>query len=288
MAATILVTGATGNIGLDVFQQLTALNLPVAAAVRDPDKARHILGATAELIPFDFKNPATYSPALQGIKRLFLMRPPDIADVKTYVRPVIEAAKQAGVEHIVFLSLLGVENNPIVPHYTIEKDLMASGIAWTFLRASFFMQNLNTTHRAEIRDEDVLMMPAGYGKTSFIDGRDIAAVAVKALTENGHQNKAYALTGSRAFSYFEVADILTEVLGRKITYRNPSIIAFARRMKANGNPWAFVLVTTALYTTARLGMAAKVAPELERLLGRPPITLPQYAHDYQQMWMPSV
>ena len=163
---------------------------------------------------------------------------------------------------------------------------MASGMAWTFLRASFFMQNLNTTHRVEIRDENMLMMPAGHGKTSFIDGRDIAAVGVKALTESEHENKAYALTGSEALDYFTVADMLTKTLGRKITYRNPSIIAFARRMKAQGNPWAYVLVTTALYTTARLGMAAKITDETEPLLGHSPIQMRQYVEDYKQAWMP--
>jgi len=286
MTSTILVTGATGNIGLDVFNELSAKALHPIAAVRNPNKARATLGDKANLIPFDFKNPETYKPAFQGIKKLFLVRPPDIADVKTYVRPVIQAAKNAGVEHVVFLSLLGVANNPVVPHYTIEKDLMASGMTWTFLRASFFMQNLNTTHCAEIRDENMLMMPAGHGKTSFIDGRDIAAVGVKTLIESGHENKAYDLTGSEALDYFSVADLLSKTLGRKITYRNPSIIAFARRMKAQGSPWAYILVTSALYTTARLGMAARIADETEQLLGRPPTRMCQYIKDYKQAWMP--
>lgn len=286
MTAPILVTGATGNIGMDVFQQLDALGVPAAAAVRNPQKARITLGEAAALVPFDFKDTATYAPALEGVERLFLVRPPDIADVKQYVRPVISAARQAGVEQVVFLSLLGVENNPIVPHYTIEKDLMASGMAWTFLRASFFMQNLSTTHRAEIRDENRLIMPAGNGRTSFIDGRDIAAVAVKALLEDGHENKAYPLTGSEALTYFEVADILTAVLGRQITYTNPSTITFARRMKSLGHPWGLVLVMTALYTTARLGMAAKVTPDLEVLLGRAPVSLRQFAEDHRMAWMP--
>ena len=285
MHTTILVTGATGNIGLDVFKQLVARGVPATAAVRNPDKARLVLGQDAALVTFDFKTPETFAPAFAGMKKLFLMRPPDIADVKTYVRPVITAAKAAGVEHIVFLSLLGVENNPVVPHYTIEKDLMASGMVWTFLRASFFMQNLSTTHRDEIKNENGLIMPVGHGKTSFIDGRDIAAVAVNALTEAGHENKAYALTGSEALDYFTVADMLSDTLGRKITYRNPSIIAFARRMKAKGNPWAYVLVTCALYTTARLGMAAKITDETAQLLGRPPISMKQFVQDYRMEWM---
>jgi uncharacterized protein YbjT (DUF2867 family) len=286
MASTILVTGATGNIGLDVFKRLTSMGLSPAAAVRNPDKARDVLGSETNLTPFDFKDPTTHAAAFQGIKKLFLMRPPDIADVKTFVRPVIQTARAAGVEQVVFLSLLGVDNNPIVPHHTIEKDLMASGMAWTFLRASFFMQNLNTTHRAEIKDENSLFMPSGHGKTSFIDGRDIAAVGAMSLAEKGHENKAYALTGSEALDYFNVADIFTGVLGRKITYLNPSVFTFARRMKAKGNPWAYVLVTSALYSTARFGMAAKITDELERLLKRPPIQMRQYVEDYRAMWMP--
>lgn len=286
MRSTILVIGATGNIGLEVFNELSTKDIQPVAAMRNPDKARAILGDKANLVPFDFKNPATYKPAFQGIKKLFLVRPPDIADVKTYIRPVIQAAQDSGVEHVVFLSLLGVEKNPIVPHYTIEKDLMASGMTWTFLRASFFMQNLSTTHCAEIRQENMLMMPAGKGKTSFVDGRDIAAVGVKALIESGHENKAYDLTGSEALDYFTVADLLSKTLQRKITYRNPSIIAFIRRMKAQGNIWAYTLVTSALYTTARLGMAAKITNETEQLLGRSPIRMCQYIKDYKKAWMP--
>lgn len=125
-----------------------------------------------------------------------------------------------------FLSLLGAEHNRVVPHYKIEQYLIHAGLADTFLRARFFMKNLNTTHRAEIQQRNEIVVPAGKGKTSFIDVRNIAAVAALALTETGHANQAYDLTGSEALDDDEVAAILSQALGRPITYREPSLFQF--------------------------------------------------------------
>jgi len=150
------------------------------------------------------------------------------------------------VEHVVFLSLLGAEQNPVVPHRWIEWTLLRSGMDRTFLRPSFFMQNLVTTHRADLRDRDEIFVPAGRGRTSFIDARDVAAVGVRVLTEEGHRNTTYALTGDEALSYVEVADRFSEVLGREIRYANPSILDFVCHMREQGHPWPFVLVMTGI------------------------------------------
>lgn len=215
------------------------------------------------------------------------MRPPAVSDVKRYMYPVIDAAKAAGVEHIVFLSLMGVEDNRYVPHHKIEKYILASALGYTFLRPSFFMQNLSATHRADILAHNDIFVPAGKGKTSFIDVRDIAEVGAKALIEDGHLNQAYELSGNEALDYYQAAAIFTEVLGRKITYPNPSIFRFAFRMRKRGMQWGFIGIMIALYTVAKLGLAAKVTGELERLLGKKPITFRQFAQDYKSTWMPA-
>jgi len=282
MAQSILVTGATGNVGAALIEQLRGRDVRVVAAVRDVARARERLGAGIEYLPFDFMRPETYS-AFAGVDRLFLVRPPEIADVRGVIAPAIEAARRAGVRHVVFLSLLGVERNPIVPHYRIEKALRESGMSWTFLRASYFMQNLDTIHREDVRRGEVVV-PAGAGKTSFIDVRDVAAVAALALTEDGHEDRGYPLTGARALGYFEVARQFTAVLGRPIAYRNPSPVAYVRHMRGQGHPWAFALLTLVLYTTARLGLAAAVTDDVARLLGRPPTSLRRYIEDYRQAW----
>jgi uncharacterized protein YbjT (DUF2867 family) len=285
MVDRIAVIGATGNVGVEVVKNLHARGAPVVAAVRNIPKARRLLGNNISYVEFDFARPETFVDAFINVRKLFLVRPPDIADTQRYIAPALTAARAAGVEHVVFLSLLGVERNRFVPHYAIEQELLKSGMDWTFLRASFFMQNLNTVHRADIRDGNVIFLPAGYGKTSFIDVRDIAAVGAKALTEDGHRNKAYPLTGDVALSYGDTVDIFSQVLARPIRYHNSSVIAFAARMRARGYPWSFVLVMIGIYTTARLGLAARVTPDTEHLLGRTPISFRQYVADYRRCWL---
>jgi uncharacterized protein YbjT (DUF2867 family) len=201
MHTPILVTGASGNVGSEIVKLLSEGDFAVRAADRRGGQPGQTLACNVEAISFDFSKPETFGPAFAGVERMFLMRPPAIADVRRRIWPAIDAAQQAGVKHIVFLSLLGAEQNPIVPHYKIEQHILASGVDYTFLRASFFMQNLNTTHRREIQARNELFVPAANGKTSFIDVRDIAAVAALALTQAGHAGRSYDLTGSEALDY---------------------------------------------------------------------------------------
>jgi uncharacterized protein YbjT (DUF2867 family) len=284
MPDVILVTGALGNVGAEVVKSLQAGGHAARAAYLDVAKLREPHGDAAGAVTLDFSRPETFAPALADVKRLFLMRPPQITDVKRYLFPFLDAAQAAGVEQVAFLSLIGVEQNQRVPHYKVEQYLRASTLRWTFLRASFFMQNLSGTHRAEIRERGELYVPVGRGKTSFIDVRDIGAVAAAALTQAGHDNTAYDLTGPAPLDYYEVAAILSEVLGRPIVYRNPSVPAFLWRTVRGGTALPFALVMAYLYTQTRRGMSAFVTGEVGRLLGRPPITLSQFATDYRQVW----
>lgn len=198
--------------------------------------------------------------------------------------PFVDAAEEAGTERVVFLSLLGAEKNPVVPHRRIERHLEASGLSYTFLRASFFMQNLTTVHREEIRERREILVPAGRGRTSFVDARDLAAVAARALTEPGHEDRAYPLTGAEALDYFEVAEVLSEVVGRRIVYARPTVPEFWRAARARGLPAGFVAVMVGIYATARLGLAGRVTDDLARVLGRPPTTLRRFAADHREAW----
>jgi uncharacterized protein YbjT (DUF2867 family) len=276
---TIMVTGATGNVGREVVRALLARGARVRVGVTDAADAGSAPAGVAEVARFDFTAPETYT-AFDGVARLFLMRPPPISNIKRDMQPAIERAVAAGVGHIVFLSLLGAERNRVVPHARVEKLLTQSGVTWTMLRCGFFMQNLDTTHRADIVEHDDIFIPAGQGRTSFIDVRDIGDVAARTLTEPGHANVAYALTGSEALTYGEVAGIMSEELGRPITYSNPSPLTFAWRMRRRGHPTSYINVMNGVYLTTRLGLAAAVYPDAAQLLGRPPISLRQYVRDY--------
>jgi uncharacterized protein YbjT (DUF2867 family) len=279
---TTLVTGASGNVGSEVVRLLAMRGQPVRAALREPSLVPPPHGV--EQVAFDFADQATFAPALKGVDRIFLMRPPAISDTRRVINPFIDAARKAGVERIVLLSLQGAEHNPVVPHYQLEQYLQANTFDWTFLRAGFFMQNLSTTHRDEIRTLNEIIVPAGQGRTSFIDVRDIAAVAALTLSEEGHSRQAYTLTGATALSYSEVADLLSAYLGRRIAYQRPSILRFFRYWHAKGATSDYILVMLGIYTTARLGLAAGIATDLPRLLGRPPTTMAQFIIDHRDLW----
>ena len=281
----ILVTGATGTVGRHVVTSLvdgdiTDGDTTVRAGVRDVARARERFGDGIEYAEFDFQRPETWGAAFDGVDALFLIRPPTIGRVKRHITPAIDAAARMGVEHVAFLSVLGAEKNPILPHRRIESHLRDADVSHTFLRASFFMQNLAEVHREAIAERDEIFVPAGSGKTSFVDARDIGAAAAITLTDPGHRNRAYDITGPAAFDYTTVAEIFSDVLDRPIDYANPSIPAFVRRLRAEGQPLAFVLVMIGIYTTARLGFAGRVSRDVESLLGREPIPLERFVADY--------
>ncbi|MFY0562474.1 SDR family oxidoreductase [Archangium lansingense] len=276
----MLVTGATGNVGAPLVEHLVAGGAQVLVASREGTRAP----AGTRAVRFDFENPATHAPALERVEKVFLLRPPAISDVKRHLLPVVRAAKEAGVRHVVFLSLLGVEKNPRMPHAHVERFLLEAGVPYTFLRPSFFMQNLSTTHRDDIREHGEIFVPAGKGRTGFIDARDIAAVAARTLLEAGHEGKAYDLTGAEALTYAEVAALFTEVLDRPIRYPEPGALRFAARWYRRKQPLAFIAVMTGIYTVCRLGLAGTVTPETQTLLGRAPISMRQFIQDHQACW----
>ncbi len=281
----ILVTGATGNVGAEVIHALPNKS-EILAAVLDVEQARQQLQEDCEYVAFDFTDSASFPALLERVDKIFLVRPPAIADVAVF-EPLIVAAKAANVQQIVFLSLQGVEKVSFVPHAKIEALIEESGIPYTFLRSGFFMQNLNTTHRQDIAENDEIFIPAGKSRTAFIDVRDLGAIAARVLTEPGHSNKAYILTGSEALNYHEVAQAFTEQLGRPIRYPNPSVLSFVWRMWRRGNKLQQVIVMAFLYTITRMGQAKEVSPEAEQLLGRPPHSLAEYVRDYRACWEPS-
>ncbi|KIL40288.1 hypothetical protein SD70_14425 [Gordoniibacillus kamchatkensis] len=284
MSASVLVTGITGNVGEFVAEHLLRRGASVRGAVTKAEKAREKWGSRVELVRFDFLEPATFDRALDGVSGLFLLRPPTIADPKPMM-PFIQRAKERGVRHIVFLSLLGIERNPLPPHYRIEKYVKNSGVPYTFLRPSFFMQNLNTAHCADIRERSDIFIPAGKAPVSFVDTRDIGEAAAAVLCDpERYAHHGYTLTGGAALTFDEAAAIFTSVLGRPITYSNPSAGAFRREMMCRGMPREFVNVMVALYFTTKLGLAKRVTPELEALLGRKPTTFEQYVRDYADCW----
>lgn len=281
-----LVTGSSGNIGQYVVDELLIFEKDIKAAVHNIEKAKILFKdkGNVELVKFDFLDKRTFENALEGVRAIFLVRPPILAEPQKDMLPFLQAAKEKGIEKIVFVSLLGVEKNPIVPHKKIEYIIKDLSIPYVFLRPSFFMQNLNTNHREEIKERDELYIPAGKSKTSFIDTRDIARAAAISLIEDKYTNIAITLTGKEAIDYDEVSKTLSEVLERNIEYKNPSLLKFRNESIKRGTPKEFANVMTLLYLMTKLGTAKDITYDLEKLIEREPISFKQYAMDYKDYW----
>ncbi|WP_202614572.1 SDR family oxidoreductase [Halostella litorea] len=274
-----LVTGATGTVGSAVVDELVARGATPRVAVRRPAAARERWGSDVAAVEFDFERPETWGGALDGVSRAFLVRPPGVGVDR--MREAVDALARVGVERLAYLSVLGADRNPLLPHRRIERRVESSGVPYTFLRASFFMQNLVEVHRVDLVERGELFVPAGEGETSFVDARDVGAVGAAALTEPGHAYRAYDLTGPAALTYEEVAAALSAELDRDVRYPAPSVVAFVRRWLGRDAPLPFVFVMVGIYTTARLGLAGRVTDDVARVLGRPPRDLRTFAADYR-------
>jgi uncharacterized protein YbjT (DUF2867 family) len=282
MTQTILVTAATSNVGSEVVRQLADENVKVRAAVRSLDRASNF-PANVELVEFNLNDPDTVQKAFREVDRAFLMTPlvPNLADLDA---TCTEAAKQAGVKHLVKLSIMGADTEPDMllaqAHRRSEEFIERSGIAYTFLRPNSFFQNYLIYTRASIINDNAIYLPLGSGKLSLVDIRDIAAIATVALTQSGHENQKYLITGSQTLDNSEVAAILSEVLGRKINYIDIPEEAARQAMQANQMPEVQIEMVLGLYAAQKEGRYDVITPLVRQIAGKDAIEFPQFAKDY--------
>lgn len=287
MTAPYLVTGATGNVGGPLVDALVQHGAEVRAAARRP---RDATDQRVSPMRFDFTDPSTFDAAFDGVESMFLVRPPALTNAARDLVPALQRAQSRGLRRVVFLSVQGADRLRIVPHARIEKWLRSSGMSWTFLRASFFDQNLIQVHGQAIRERNELLMPAGRGRTAFIDAEDVAAVAADALLDpTRHHNLAWTPTGAEALTYGEVAAIMTGVLGRTIQYLEPGLVSYAIRASRDLKmPPGMIATTSLVYTTARLGLAAGLTDDVRHILGRPPTSMADFVRrEHQAFEQPS-
>jgi uncharacterized protein YbjT (DUF2867 family) len=274
----ILVTGASGNVGSYVIKELQKMGESVVVAGTDTKKLYEMFGNEVEVVNFDFTNEKTYQGALEGVDRVFLMRPPHLGKPQD-LYPFIDAMKLSNIKLVSFLSLMGVEKNTIPPHHKIEKYIEQSGVHYAHIRPGFFMQNISGIHAEEIRKMDKVFIPAGKSKTSFIDAADIGfATAVLLHKPEKYQNTAHTITGPEALDYYQVAEILSEITGRKISYAKPGYLRYrSYYIKQRGLDKAYVNVTVALYFMTRMGTAQEVTNGFYKLTGKQPRSFEDFA-----------
>jgi uncharacterized protein YbjT (DUF2867 family) len=284
MTDTILITGSTGNVGSQVVKQLSSFSGSVRAAVQSKNRADDIKNTKAELVVMNFKKSDTIEAAFKDIQKLFLLTPfvPDMVEMS---KSLITEAKKANVNHIVKQSAFGSDLEDGITmnklHRQVEEAIKSSGINYTFLRPMSFMQNYLGLGDS-IKSQGVFYAPLIDSRTSFVDVRDIAAVAVEALTKSGHENKAYNITGPEAVSNYDIANILSKTTGRKITYVNISDDDARKGMKENGMQEWTINALMELYNFQKAGKASNVSLDVERVTNRKPISFEQFTKDYSE------
>lgn len=274
----VFVTGASGNVGSYVAKELLKMGEKIVVAGTDIIKLKSMFGNEVDTVKFDFTKEQTFKAALNGVDRVFLMRPPHLAKPQD-LYPFIDAMKLSNIKLVSFLSLMGVENNTIPPHHKIEKYIEGIGVPFAHIRPGFFMQNISGIHSNEIKEMDKIFIPAGKSKTSFIDAADVGLSIAALLHEpEKYRNTAHTITGPAALDYYQIAEILSRITDKKISYAKPGYLKYrSYYLKKRGLDKSYVNVTLALYFMTRIGTAKAVTDGFYKLTGKQPRTFEDFA-----------
>ena len=283
----VLITGATGNVGIQVIKSLKKLDqdLDIFAGVRDVESdGKKLREFGIKMVKFDFTDLSTFTSAFDHLDILFLLRPPDISNVDKYFKPLIEIASAYQIKHIVFLSVQGVKKSIIIPHHKIERLIVQSKIPFTFLRPAYFMQNFSTVLKTDLHDKRLIFVPAGSAKFTLVDVRDIGLVAAVIIERiEAHINKSYDLTSQERFTFKEIANKMSSILKLDILYKSPSILKFYLKMRNDKLSSSFILVMIMLHYFPRFQKPPEISDCIQSLTGKKPISLEQYIIDYRNI-----
>jgi len=279
---TTLVIGGTGKVGREVVAQLLVRGEQVRVGTRNPADAKLPQGASA--VQLDLKSEESLRSALAGADRLFVLAPEDYLEADRLVVKVVKQCRTAGIEKIVLMTAMGIQYSDN-PFSRAERIVAESGLLHTFVRPNWFMQNFSIGSLAKsIRETRHIYLPAADAKVSFVDTRDIGAVAAASLTESTHAGKGYTVTGGSAITHVEVADIISKACGRSVTYVSISDDDLRAYLAKAGMPEPAMEAYVALFQPLRDGAFEAVSPDVSTVLHRAPIPFERHAQDFADCW----
>ena len=281
--ATILVTG--GNIGNLVAEELASRSFAVRVLAKTVKQNPKWEKAKIEQIAVDMASIPSMLPAFEGVDRFFSVTP-FVENLAELGVNTIQAAKQAGVRRIVRSSFIGASESWIAlgrAHKAVEQAVEASGIPYTILRPNTFMQSY-AMNSLSIKSDSAFYMPQGEGRVSLVDVRDVAALAVAVLTQEGHERRIYDVTGAEALSNNDVADKLSLTLGKQVHYVDVSTAQAEQSMRDAGLPAWMVSSLLELFQFSKRGDAAHVSDSINKILSRSPLTFDQFLRDNRELF----
>lgn len=276
----ILVTGATGNIGKQVVKQLLDKNVTIRIAMRNTQGIEDLQAKGVEVYQMDQADLESVNKALEGVQAVFSVSPlvPGMVEMG---KSFVDAVKKSGVKRLVRASGLGADSPQAITlgkwHREVEIAVENSGLDYTIIRPNSFMQNYINFSAFTIKSQGAFYLPHGEGKISLIDTSDVAAVAVAALTEEGHAGKAYDITGPEAVSNQEIAQYLSKALGKEIQYVDIPEEAAKKGMLEAGVPEQLADMLLELYALNKAGYTAEVSPVVEQVTGSRGVTFEHFA-----------
>jgi uncharacterized protein YbjT (DUF2867 family) len=274
--STFLIVGARGTVAHDVARQLEAEGHIVRRGTsRSPGAGE---------VHLDLVAGTGIDEALRGVDGAFVFSPPGYTNQDALLVPVFAAAKRLGVAKVVMMSAMGADANAEAPMRKAELALEQSGLAWNVIRPNWFMQNFHTFWLHGIVTQQAIQLPVGDARTSFIDARDIAAVAAALLVRRDLDNQAFDLTGGESLTHAEVATILSAALGRAIRFEDITPDSMRPGLLAAGLPADYADFLLLILSYLKLGYSARTTPHVEAITGRPPRTFTQYAHDFREAY----
>jgi uncharacterized protein YbjT (DUF2867 family) len=279
-----LVIGASGTVGQHIVSELVAKGHSVRATTHRASAAGR--QGNVETVVLDLVTGAGIDAAFNGVDGAFLLAPPGYADQQKLLSPLVAAATRAKLGKVVLMTAMGA-NAADTPFRRVEEQLAASGLKYNIVRPNWFMQNFQSFWLHGINANDTIALPAGTAKTSFIDARDIAAVAVRLLTTHDEDGRDFDLTGPESLTHADVARILSVETGRAIRYQDIDPDALRKGLLAGGVPADYTEFLLVILGFLKQGYAERTTDTVEKLIGRKPIAFSRYARDARVAWNPA-
>jgi uncharacterized protein YbjT (DUF2867 family) len=273
----ILVLGANGTVGSELSRLLVAQGETVLKATSRAPTA-------PDQVQLDLRNHEGLSTAFNGVDRAFFLSPPGYTNQDVLLAPLLDEAQARGLKKVVLMSAMGANADENAPLRKAERRLEASGLAYNIIRPNWFMQNFNTFWLQGIRSAGQIFLPVGDSKGSFIDARDIAAVAARLLTSDTFANRDFDLTGSLALDHKEVAAILMQASGKPIGFTDIPPQAMLTALKEAGLPQDYAEFLLVILGYFKAGYAERTTDHVREITGQAPRTLALYASDYKASW----